>query len=164
MKHYVKNIEDFWSSELYLHKFTTTYILGNERDTHHKNFLSSVSEVSQSFNDELPQCWQKFLHAMDLNQGSVSWTLIEPARIVPIHQDYFVNLRKNYDVSLENCSRFLIMLEDWVFGQLVELDDLTLTRWRKGDVWEFDASVPHWAVNASNKDFYTCQVSRFKNA
>lgn len=163
MKKYVKNVKDFWSSEMYSHEFTSIYKLGKERDIHHENFLEVVTEVSQSFNDELPSYWPKFLESMELEEGSVSWTMIRPARIVPIHQDYFVNLRKNYNVSLEQCSRYLLMLDDWSFGQLVELDDLTITRWKKGDVWEFDYTVSHWAVNASNINFYTCQISRFKD-
>lgn len=161
MKRYVKKIDDFWSDEMYSHQFTSHYALGNTRDTNHKNYLSDVTLVHQSFNDELPKYWKKFLNCLEVNQGSVSWTMIPPGRIVPVHQDHFVNLRKKYDISIDRCSRYLIMLEDWVFGQLVELDDLTITRWKKGDVYEFDHTVMHWGVNASNKDFYTCQVSRF---
>jgi hypothetical protein len=162
MTRYVKQITDFWSNDLNQHKFTTTYNLGDTREYHHPNLRSSVTECSQSFNDELPAIWKQFLKEFDLTTGSVSWTLIESGRIVPIHQDFFVNLRQTYNAEVDQCARYIIMLEDWIFGQIVEFDDRVLTRWKKGDVWEFDHTIPHWAANASNYNFYTCQVSFLK--
>jgi hypothetical protein len=163
MTEYVKRITDFWSNDLNSHKFTTTYELGNTRDYHHENFRDSVTRCSQSFNEELPKIWPQFLQALNLDAGSVSWTLVEPGRVVPVHQDYFVNLRKQHNVSVEDCARYIIMLEDWSFGQIVEFEDCLLTKWKKGDVWEFDYKVSHWAANVSNNNFYTCQVSFLKN-
>lgn len=156
---YVKQIEEFWSQNLHSYTFSSTYCLGNTRDYHHQNFKSEVTSCSQSFNNELPNGWQNFLTAFDLPTGSVSWTLVEPGRIVPIHQDQFVNLRKEKNIPPENCFRYIIMLEDWQFGQILEFKDQSIRQWRRGDTWMFDSSEIHCAANSSNYNFYSCQVS-----
>jgi hypothetical protein len=161
MIEYIKQIEDFWSQDLHSHNFTSTYCLGDTRDYHHRNLKSEVTCCSQSFNSELPVGWESFLKVFDLSVGAVSWTLVEPGRIVPIHQDYFVNLRKGKDIPVEHCIRYMVMLEDWHFGQILEFKDLSIRQWKRGDTWMFDSSEFHWASNASNFNFYSCQVSTF---
>lgn len=159
MPSYVGKIENFWNSDLNSHVFVNTYCLGDTRNYHHQNFKSEVSMASQSFNDELPPCWKKFLEVFKLQQGVVSWTLIEPGRIVPIHQDKFIVLRKTLNAALTNCIRYTMMLDDWSFGQSMEFENHVLRDWSAGDTWAFDHSEYHWAANASNKNFYSCQIS-----
>jgi len=163
MIQYAGKVENFWQDDLDSHTFCNVYNFGNTRDYHHQNLKGEVSIASQSFNNELPQYWRKFLDHFDLAEGSVSWTLLEPGRIVPIHQDLFVVLRKNHNVDLENCVRYIVMLEDWQFGQTMEFKDQVIRKWQSGDCWAFDHTEPHWAVNASNCNFYTCQISSFKD-
>jgi AAA+ ATPase superfamily predicted ATPase len=148
---------------LYSHEFKSTYCLGDTRDYHHINLRSDVTQCSQSFNSELPNGWENFLKAFNLSKGAVSWTLIEPGKIVPIHQDFFVNLRKDTNVPVENCIRYIIMLEDWQFGQVLEFNNQSIRKWKQGDAWMFDSLEFHWAANASNYNFYSCQVSSFRN-
>jgi len=54
-----------------------------------------------------------------------------------------------------------VFLEDWQFGHYVGFTNTNITKWKAGDVYKFDSTELHYAVNASNKHFHTCQVSTF---
>lgn len=159
---FVGNIDDFWSDELSTHTYAreVPFVAKNfdhlDREYYNRDFLL------QSFNEELPVDYKQYYTALECEEGSVSWTCILPNRILPIHQDTFYTLRlqKNVDVSL--CFRYLVLLEDYVFGQYIQLGNTPVINWKKGDVWKFDSSLPHYAVNASNVKFHSCQVSTIK--
>lgn len=159
MIQYVKRLNNFWSQDIDNFVFTNSYSLGHSRDYHHSNLRGDVSTVWQNFNEELPAIWKHFVDAMDLDWATVSWTMIPPGRLVPIHQDLFVGLRSRRDTDIGQCVRYIVMLGDWHFGQSVEFDNIVIRKWECGDVWQFDSQEFHWAANASNYDFITCQVS-----
>ena len=92
----------------------------------------------------------------------MSWTNILPDVILPTHKDEFFTLRKEHDVSIDACYRYLVFLEDWTFGHLVGFQDKILANWKAGDVWKFTGHDMHFGVNASNIPFHTAQVSTFK--
>lgn len=159
MIEYVKRLNDFWSQDLDNFTFTHSYSLGNTRDYHHDNLRGDVTTVWQNFNEELPAIWQRFVVATGLDWAVVSWTKVPPGRLVPIHQDLFAGLRSRRDADIDQCLRYIILLGDWHFGQSLEFNDIVIRNWQRGDTWRFDAKEFHWAANASNHDFVTCQVS-----
>lgn len=156
---YKCNIDDFWSDHLVTHKYAreVPFVAKNfdhlDRKWYNRDFLL------QSFNEELPSIWKEFNTKLNVPIGTVSWTCILPNRILPTHRDTFYTFRKNNNIAIDQCIRYLIFLEDWVFGQYVEFTDTVIRNWQKGDVWVFDATEIHYAVNASNASFHTCQIS-----
>lgn len=155
---YYGKIEDFWSDHLKNYK----YVRQVEFNRPEWNEEYKTGFLLQSFDDELPIIWKKFKDILNLNVGTVGWMNIRPNQIVPPHTDNFYMLRQEYDAHIENCVRFLVFLEDWKFGQHVEFDTISISKWCKGDVWMFDYQSRHWAVNASNENFHTCQISTIK--
>lgn len=161
MLEYVTRIDNFWEEELANHKYAreVPFVARNfdhlDRKYYNKDYLL------QSFNEEL-ECSEQFKGALDATQASVSWTCVLPDVILPTHKDTFYTLRLENNVEIEQCFRYLVFLEDWVFGQFVGFTNKNITNWKAGDVWKFDASEMHFAVNASNELFHTCQVSTFK--
>ena len=159
MKGQVYKIEPFWKEDL------AAYIAKDETPIAphaipHPNYAGTM--LKQSFNEQLPDCWTKFYKALNVEEGSVCWLTMEPGEIIPVHRDGFYMLKTKKNVPVENCVRYLIMLEDWKPGHVVQLDNWTLCNWRAGDVWFFDHKVEHWAANGSAENFYTCQVSTIK--
>ena len=65
-------------------------------------------------------------------------------------------------MDIDDCLRYLIFLEDWKIGHLVEFEQQPITKWEKGDVWTFTHEDIHCAGNASNFNFNTCQVNTRK--
>jgi len=80
-----------------------------------------------------------------------------------VHTDNFYKLRTQHSVDIDNCLRYLVFLKDWTLGHAVEFEEINITRWKIGDVWVFDSKSKHWASNASNINFLTCQINTFLN-
>lgn len=162
MIEFVTNIKSFWDEDLRSHNYArqVPFVARNfdhlDRDYYNRDYLL------QSFNDELPLGWQKFLESMNVGQGSVSWTCILPNLILPSHRDTFYTMRQENNIEIDRCFRYLIFLEDWTFGHYAGFENTHISNWKKGDVWVFDSNELHFAVNASNVAFHSCQVSTFK--
>lgn len=160
-KGYYGNIEDFWSKDLKNFLFDEISPVA-PRDYYHKNWKEPGVFLHQSFNEDLPSCWKMFYDALNVVEGSVCWLSLEPNQVIPVHQDFFFVLRQKHSCDIDKCVRYLIMLENYKYGHIVYLDDIVLTNWKKGDVWYFDSTVKHFAANASQENFYSCQVSTLK--
>lgn len=161
MAKYVKRIHNFWKKDLAEHTYTreVPFVARNfdhlDRKYYNKDYLL------QSFNEELPNASQ-FKSSLDAVQASVSWTCILPNVILPTHKDTFYTLRQTHNIELDDCYRYLIFLEDWIFGHYVGFEHENITHWKAGDVWKFTGYEMHYGVNASNVSFHTAQVSTFK--
>lgn len=160
MIEFIGNIEDFWSNHLASHEYVRQVPFTGMRKDWHDNYNRDY--LLQSFNDELPYIWKQFYTVLDVEEGSVAWTCILPNRILPPHYDTFYTLQQQMKVPMEQCVRYSIFLDDYEFGQYVQFDDIAVNTWKKGDIWLFDSSVHHWAANASNVNFHTCQVSTLR--
>lgn len=160
MIEYCNRIENFWKQDLKNHSYFREVPFVAKNFDHLDKTYYNKDYLLQSFNDEL-SCSEKFKKELNVSKGSVSWTCILPNVILPTHQDTFYTLRQEYNVEIERCYRYLIFLEDWVFGQYVGFTNKNITNWKVGDVWKFDSTELHYAVNASNVNFHSCQISTF---
>ena len=158
---YYTNIKNFWKEDLANHTYAREVPFVAKNFDHLDRKYYNKDYLLQSFNEELPNAAQ-FKGALDAAQASVSWTCVLPNVILPTHNDTFYTLRQEHNVSIEQCFRYLIFLEDWTFGQFVGFTNKNITNWKAGDVYVFDSTEMHFAVNASNELFHTCQVSTFK--
>jgi hypothetical protein len=158
---YYTNIQPFWKEHLKNHAYARTVPFVARNFDHLDRTFYNKDHLLQSFNEEIPNA-QQFKDALNVDNGSVTWTCILPNVILPTHKDTFYTMRQEFDVSIEQCYRYLLFLEDWVFGHYVGFEDTSITHWKAGDVWVFDSAVTHYAVNASNVSFNSCQISTFK--
>ena len=161
MPKFVKNIENFWKQDLADHTYVRQVPFVAKNFDHLDRKYYNKDYLLQSFNNELP-CAEKFKLAMDAPKSSVSWTNILPDVILPTHKDTFYTLRQAHQIELDDCFRYLIFLEDWIFGHYVGFENKSIVQWKAGDVWKFTGYELHFAVNASNVAFHTAQVSTFK--
>jgi hypothetical protein len=160
---FVKNIKDFWSQSLdsYTYARQTAYAdMKNGKDWH-DNFKTGT--LQQSFGAELPDFYSQFVTDLGLNTdvSVVSWICMQPGQFVAPHYDTFYQLLKsnNDQYSIDQCLRYLVFLQDWQLGQLVDSESATIKHWKQGDVWVMNYQEQHWACNASNSNFHTCQVN-----
>lgn len=161
MVKYVTTIDNFWSKDLAEHKYVREVPFVARNFSHLDKEYYSTGHLLQSFNEELKNP-EEFKKVLTVENASVSWTCILPNVILPTHYDTFYTTRQLYNVDVEQCYRYLVFLEDWVFGQLVGFKETNITNWKSGDVWYLDSTEFHFAVNASNQPFNSCQVSTFK--
>ena len=160
MLQYYTTIDNFWKDELSTHNYTRNVVWDAKNFNHLDKDYYNSGYLLQSFNEEL-SCAEQFKGVLDAHTASVSWTCIMPNVILPTHKDTFYTLRQEHNVELDDCYRYLIFLEDWVFGQYVGFEDTNITKWVAGDVWRFTGHEMHYGVNASALNFHTCQVSSF---
>jgi hypothetical protein len=160
MIEFVKNIDNFWKQDLAEHTYARQVDFVAKNFDHLDRKYYNRDYLLQSFNQELPNA-QNFKQALDAFHGSVSWTCVLPNVILPTHQDSFYTLRQEHNVEIERCFRYLVFLEDWTMGHYVGFTNKNITNWKAGDVYKFDSEELHYAVNASNVPFHTCQVSTF---
>ena len=161
MLEFVKTIENFWAAELTTHQYARQVPFVAKNFEHLDRKYYNKDYLLQSFNEELPYVDQ-FKGVLDVTTASVSWSCILPDVILPTHKDTFYTLRQEHNIELDQCYRYLIFLEDWIFGHYVGFETQNITNWKAGDVYKFTGHEMHYGVNASNVPFHTCQVSTFK--
>ena len=155
------NLDDFWSEDLKNYQFPESVSTG-QRDQFHTNYHHETNNLLQGFGDQLPACRSIFFEKLNISLGTISWTCIQPSGVIPTHNDVFFKLRKEFNVDIDDCVRYLIFLTDWQLGHMVEFEEHPITKWKKGDVWIFDHISWHCAANTSNENFITCQVNTIK--
>jgi hypothetical protein len=160
MIEFVKNIDNFWKKDLEEHTYARQVDFVAKNFNHLDRKYYNRDYLLQSFNEELPNS-QDFKNALDAFHGSVSWTCVLPNVILPTHQDTFYTMRQEHNIEIERCFRYLVFLEDWTMGHYVGFRNKNITNWKAGDVYKFDSEELHYAVNASNVPFHTCQISTF---
>jgi hypothetical protein len=162
MIEYYTNINNFWKDDLANHDYAREVpFVAKNFDHLNRKYYNKKDYLLQSFNEELPNA-DRFKGVLDVHTASVSWTCIQPNVILPTHKDTFYTLRQEHNVELDDCYRYLIFLEDWIFGHYVGFENENITHWKAGDVWKFTGYDMHYGVNASNVPFHTAQVSTFK--
>ena len=158
---WVLSSKPFWQTALAKHKFQNKTPIA-PRDDYHINYLAPSIMLKQSFNEDVAD-YKQYYNMLDVEAGSVVWLCLEPREMIPVHQDYFYTLKTKKNVETEDCIRYLIMLEDWQLGHLVQFEDRTIDMWKSGDVWYFDSAEKHCAANSGINNFYSCQVSTIKS-
>lgn len=161
MLEFVKTIENFWATDLAKHQYARQVAFVAKNFEHLDRKYYNKDYLLQSFNEEVPGVAQ-FKGVVDAVKASVSWSCILPDVILPTHRDTFYTLRQEHNIELDQCYRYLIFLEDWIFGHYVGFETQNITEWKAGDVYKFTGQDMHFGVNASNIPFHTCQVSTFK--
>jgi len=75
---------------------------------------------------------------------SWDWWIVKmmPGQFIPVHGDLSMATRKN-------AKSYWMPFQDWEIGHVFMHQDKTITNYKKGDVFEYDASILHCAVNIS---------------
>ena len=162
MIEYVGHISDFWTQELESYVWPHNISTG-QSELFHANYSDVKNDLLQGFDTDLPDIYTKFSTALGVEGGTVSWICIRPSNTIPVHQDKFYKLRTAHNVDISQCVRYLVFLQDWMLGHVAEFEDFVLPRWKRGDVWKFDHTAKHYAANASNENFITCQLNVIEN-
>jgi hypothetical protein len=82
---------------------------------------------------------------------------ILPGNTSPYHADKHYLLQKAHGTG--DTYRYLIFLEDWQSGHLLEVDGTPIVDWKKGDYIMWDYNTPHMAANIGTDPRYTLQIT-----
>ena len=96
----------------------------------------------------------------DLKNISVAVNLFRPGQYIPIHSDRYGAYKKHNGITEDKIiSRYIIMLEDHVPGQMLDIAGSIYTGWSAGDVYRWEDNTPHTFYNLSTKDRYAIQLT-----
>lgn len=82
-------------------------------------------------------------------------TKMLPGQFMPMHVD-------PHAITMENCERFWIPLQDWQAGHIFMYEDQVITNYRAGDVWTYkDSTALHGAANIGFIPRVVLQISSY---
>lgn len=126
----------------------------------------SAKEVGYGNNTEIHKVWGEDypLELIDyVNEFPIDWIntnfqVQKPGFIIPPHKDAFGMIKEKYGTDRKPY-RILVCMSEWVFGQVIMVEDSVLTNWKKGDAWIWDSESIHMSANGSVKDKLTMIIS-----
>jgi quercetin dioxygenase-like cupin family protein len=86
-----------------------------------------------------------------------------PGQTLPMHTDTFYTFATKNNVDPKDCLRINIFLEDWKNGHYLEIDNIPVVKWKKGDAVLIHAGQPHLSGNMGMCSKYTMQITGIKD-
>ena len=96
------------------------------------------------------------------NNHTYSIIDIPSGHILPWHRDYYNHHIKKYQIAEVNAgqvSRAVICLQNWTYGQIVQIGSEMLHHWRAGDVFGWPHAAWHGAANFGNHAMTFLQIT-----
>ena len=108
--------------------------------------------------------WESFIISqLPLDYAIATVTRQDPGQVLPWHKDRFFMLRKLHPIDPRPVWRFLVFLEDWKIGHILQVNNSMLHHWKAGDVAVWQPGTMHLAANVGLEQKWTCNVTGFLN-
>lgn len=98
---------------------------------------------------------------LPLDHAIATVTRQDPGQILPWHPDRFFMLRNRHPNDTRPIYRFLMFLEDWKMGHVLQFGDTVLHHWKRGDVYIWDPKMEHVSANIGLETKWTCNITGF---
>lgn len=127
------------------------------------NYKFGAATVHQCFDTDCPR-WAHTIKDMFpwLQHKLVTINKLEPGSFIPPHRDMFYRLREvttDTDVGNKVPVRINVLLQDKKYGHFIDIDNVALSDYRKGDYVYIYQKVIHSVVNVGFENRYTLQVT-----
>ena len=129
----------------------------------------SVNAKSLGYGDntEMMKCWGEdfptwlnlYVDKFPMVKVNANFQMQKPGCIIPPHKDSF-DMIKNKGFT-EKAYRILVCMNDWIFGQVIMVEDKIITNWKKGDAYIWDSEAIHMSANGSLENKLTMIISGF---
>ena len=117
-----------------------------------------------SIEPKLTFSWEEeILTQLPLDHGVATVTRQDAGQILPWHEDRFFMLRRLYPTDTRPIWRFLLFLEDWKMGHVLQVNDSMLHHWHQGDVVVWQPGTMHVSANIGLETKWTCNITGFLN-
>ena len=120
------------------------------------------TEHWMSFSPTLTGELSTILDHFDYETMSHNALKLPPGRMLMWHFDTyatFVN-RKNIDqTDALKIKRSAIMMQDWDFGQVIQIGNEMISHWKQGDVFTWESYTWHGTANFGKSDMIVLQLS-----
>jgi len=96
------------------------------------------------------------------NECSANINVQHPGQMAPLHRDNHGHACKKLNKNFEDFERVLVFLTDWKVGQVFGCEEESITGWKSGDCYTFNATDQHFSANTGMKTKYTIVISVLK--
>jgi hypothetical protein len=109
-------------------------------------------EIVLSFQNQVSQ-------TLPLIQSTARVGCQPPGNVLPWHQDTFIYFSRIYPTELEYVVRFIVFVQDWKMGHVLQIGDSILSHWKAGDVVIWHPKKWHVSANIGNADKWTMNIT-----
>lgn len=115
-----------------------------------------------NFDPKITFSWENLiLRELPLDHAILAVHRQDPGQVLPWHQDRFFMLRRLYPDDKRPIYRFLMFMEDWKIGHILEIENTILSNWKKGDVIVWHPGTLHLSANVGLEKKWTCNITGF---
>jgi|APCry1669189440_1035222.scaffolds.fasta_scaffold26482_2 hypothetical protein len=139
-----------------LAKLTSEYTRYGYTEHNTKIWKTTNSDTKLTFD------WENaILEQLPLDHAVATLTRQDPGQILPWHQDRFFFLKNQYPEDPRPIWRFLMFMEDWKMGHVLQVGDTFLHHWHQGDVYVWQPGMHHVSANIGLETKWTCNITGF---
>ena len=119
--------------------------------------LCDMSKPQPSWNYRFVE----FFSALGWKDIGTSYYRMTSGTILPNHSDRYKKYIDMFKLQGKEHTiyRALILLEDWKSGHYLEVDNVPIVNWKKGNYAIWNNDLPHLAANCGLEDRYTLQIT-----
>jgi hypothetical protein len=108
--------------------------------------------------------WEKdLINQLPLDHAIATVTKQDPGQILPWHEDRFFMIKRLFPEDTRPVWRFLLFLQDWKIGHILQVNDTMLHHWKQGDVVVWQPQTMHVSANIGLETKWTCNITGFLN-
>ena len=123
-----------------------------------------ASTQNKVWDENLPQEIIDYIKEIGFkrNECSDNINVQYPGQMAPLHRDNHGHACKKLNKKFEDFERVLVFLTDWEVGQVFGCEDKSITKWKRGDCYTFNATDQHFSANTGMETKYTIVISVLK--
>lgn len=127
-----------------------------------KNISGECTKHYMCFAPELNKNFEHILDYFKNYRCSYNFLKITPGHNVIGHYDSYSTFIKKHNIKdkdVPNISRTVVLMNDWEFGQTLQVGNSVAHSWNKGAAYTWSGDVWHGACNFGFNDFIVMQVT-----
>jgi len=112
--------------------------------------------------DKLPKEFDELKNICGLDYVTIACFKQDPGNTNPWHSDKFGGVKKKInlnDVNVKKVRRYLLFLEDWHWGHIIQIGNNILSHWKSGDMYTWNQGMYHLSANCGISPKWTCQIT-----
>jgi|TARA_B100000131_G_C17691880_1_gene441027 hypothetical protein len=122
-------------------------------------YVEENTKFSQIYDDVPKECYD-ITKLTGLDNTAVALFKQPVGQVNPWHYDTNSYLVSKYGIEDKTkIYRYLIFLEDWDIGQILQIDNEVVSNWKQGDCYTWEYGTYHLSMNGGRKTKYTMQIT-----
>jgi len=137
-------------------------VLQNEYKKYGYNQHNTQSWKTTNFDPKINFEWENLIaEVLPLDNAVVTIHRQDPGQVLPWHIDRFFMHKRLYPNDERPIWRFLVFLEEWQNGHVLQVGNSVLHHWQQGDTVVWTPGTWHLAANVGLNKKWTANITGF---